>query len=108
MPRTKRTRKQWSGLVRAWRKSSLTAAEFGAREGIDPGQLRWWAWRIAKDESSRPASIDFVELPESASRDDASSYVFELTWPDGRVLRFSANVQRAALRTIIEAVEGRR
>ena len=107
MPKTKRTRKQWSDLVRAWRRSGLTATEFGSREKIDPRQLRWWAWRIAKDESLSPASISFVELPIALAHEKTSD-TLELTWPDGRVLRFPVHMGRVALRAILDTVEGRR
>lgn len=106
MQKTKRTRTQWHDLVRAWRKSRLTAPQFAARQDIDPRQLRWWAWNLGKEAREAPGAVTFVELPRAPEPDAPA--MLELTWPDGRVLRFPAHTDRSTLRTVLAAIEGRR
>jgi hypothetical protein len=68
---TKTTAAGWARRVEQWKRSGLTAAEFGAREGFEGRQLSWWKWRLSQQvagegspaprkRAARPASLTFV------------------------------------------------
>lgn len=56
------TRSEWSGRVRRWRASGLTAGRFAAREGFDAKTLRWWAWRLGSEQRHAKPRATFVEV----------------------------------------------
>ena len=107
---SRRSRAAWQALVVAWRNSRLTAPEFGAERGVDPAQLRWWAWHLGRTQSSptfaapqsrTPASIvQLVELPPAT--DDR----IELSLGASRALRFSAAIDPNQLTRLVRAIEG--
>jgi len=39
---------EWRRRIEAWKAGGQTAAEFGARHGIDSRQLYWWSWWLRK------------------------------------------------------------
>ncbi len=43
------TSARWQRVVRAWRRSGKTAAEFARERDVAEATLRWWAWRLARD-----------------------------------------------------------
>jgi len=106
MHKTRRTRTQWLGLVRAWRRSRLPAGDFAAKRGLDPAQLRWWAWRLGKADATEATPITFVEIPPPAA--SSTPDIVELTLSDGRVLRFPAHLDPAQIGALVGALEARR
>jgi len=54
--------KTWQRRVTAWRASGLTAAQFGAREGINPASLYHWSWRLGREEEDEDAELDAETL----------------------------------------------
>lgn len=48
--------KFWVDHIRAWRESGLTQMQYGARQGISQGSLRYWSWRIGKEAGDKKAS----------------------------------------------------
>lgn len=44
----RRTAKQWARLVERWKRSGLSAGEFGAKVGVDAHSLHWWRWSLRK------------------------------------------------------------
>jgi hypothetical protein len=51
--RGRRAAKEWAKLVREWKRSGLSAAEFGAVHGVSGQALMWWRWRLRRD--AKPA-----------------------------------------------------
>lgn len=43
MATVRRTRSWWASTVARWRRSGLSAREFGAREGVSDRTLAWWS-----------------------------------------------------------------
>jgi hypothetical protein len=80
----RRTAKQWAGLVARWKRSGLSAGEFGASVGVDAHSLHWWRWALRKREAMRDVSTTptesvpaFLEMVRDAL----------LQAPGGRALR---------------------
>ena len=40
------TRAEWGERVRRWKRSGLSAQEFGQAEGLKAQQLHWWSWKL--------------------------------------------------------------
>ena len=47
----------WGKRIERWRRSGLTAAQFGAREGVNPHTLAFWKWKYP----GRPEKTVFSE-----------------------------------------------
>jgi len=47
----RRTAKQWARLIARWKRSGLSAGEFGAKVGVDAHSLHWWRWSLRKREA---------------------------------------------------------
>ena len=45
----RRNASQWARLVKKWKRSGETAAEFGARAKVQPAALHSWRWRLRKN-----------------------------------------------------------
>lgn len=95
-----------------WRESGLSAPEFAEPRGLDPQQLRWWAWRLRSDSSpasdahagasklaQATAAVSFVELP--IVRDER----LELTLTGKRTLMFSETIDPRRLAALINVIE---
>ena len=51
-----------------WRRSGETAAAYAERNGLSVASLRWWSWRVGREE---PAPAEPVELvPIEVVNDD--------------------------------------
>lgn len=53
----RKTAQEWSDLVRRWQRSGETARDFGARQGVSPGQLSWWRWHLKRGPKAKPAAV---------------------------------------------------
>ena len=42
------SRTDWAKRVEEWKKSGLTAREFGDRTGTTPKKLYWWSWSLRR------------------------------------------------------------
>ena len=103
--REKSTRAQWAKLVRWWKQSGLTAAEFAAREDLVAATLAWWRWKLAKRDGRASArrqtqSVSLVPMhimsSPSAAAAEATTTPIEISC--GRCLvRVSAGFDRATL-----------
>jgi hypothetical protein len=94
----------WREHVEQWAASGLTAAQYGERAGVNPRTLGYWKWRLGRDAracvASRTALAAFVEVRPTEDRR------FELELAGGRRVRVPASFDSAALRQLIEALEG--
>jgi hypothetical protein len=44
---------EWARRVEAWKRSGLSAAEYGGRHGIEFRKLYWWSWWLGKKGGGR-------------------------------------------------------
>lgn len=114
------TRATWARRVRRWTRSGLTAARFARREGVNPGTLSFWRWKLRQDASGRrrqaPAKrttaspIDFVELvpvrPSGTAGEPAAA--LELVLTAGYRVRLGAGFDRDTLTQLLDVLEARR
>lgn len=59
------SRDQWARWVRSWKRSGLTAAEYAEMEGIHPGTLTHWKWKLGREARER-------REPQAAGSDSAT------------------------------------
>lgn len=123
----RKTAQEWSDLVRRWQRSGETARDFGARQGVNPGQLSWWRWhlklgpkaKVAGGASSKalvkaPPSPVLEFLPvrlsaaatviEASCRDDPP-HGLEVVLTNGRVVRVPGLGDAAQLVWVLAAAE---
>lgn len=107
---TKTTAAGWARRVERWKRSGLTAAEFGAREGVEGKQLSWWKWHLSRraagetplrrlDGASRrapPLSFVPARVVDGAAPPPADGRV-EIVLGNGRVVRLTGAVDDAVL-----------
>jgi hypothetical protein len=55
------SRAEWQRRVTQWKKSGQTAEVFAARQGLNPGTLRWWSSALQRP-AARGAPIGFARL----------------------------------------------
>lgn len=79
-------------LVRGYRSSGLTMAQFAQREGIRTTTLAKWVY-LADHASRRAAPVRFAEVKLPAT----PRWAFELTLPNGWVVRAADATALAAL-----------
>lgn len=102
-----------------WKRSGLTAAEFGAREGFAGKQLSWWKWRLSQGAAAGTAPA--LALPEGAARSAPLTFVparvvdrarapaadgrVEIVLGNGRVVRLTGAVDDAVLVQALRVAE---
>ncbi len=86
----------------------MTGAEFAAKLDVKEATLRHWKWELKRRAGARGADSgeapSFVEIAQVAS---VSPEPFELVLRDGRSLRIPASFDGAALRSLLQLLEGR-
>lgn len=92
-----------------WKRSGLSAAEFGVREGFKGKQLSWWKWHLSQAAgeekaparpkgAARPAPLTFVPARVvDPGRAPAADGRLEIVLGNGRVVRLTGAVDDAAL-----------
>ena len=106
-PKMERERK-WREHLAAWQKSGLSQAAYCRQHGLTQNDFSWWKREIARRGQGTlrmaPAFVPVhVTLPPTLP--PTSSYAFELELRGGRVLRFDARVDAAALNSIVRVLE---
>lgn len=102
------SREQWAERVRGWQRSGLTAAEYAAEEGIHPGTLAHWKWKLRQGvrggrvSSTRAESTSFVELTQSTTLWQASERI-EVVVGDV-VVRVPDVFESSTLRQVLSAL----
>lgn len=109
------TRGTWAKRVDAWKKSELTAKEFGAKHGLRAGTLSWWSWRLASErrrgkpetievhnERASIAPLTFVEM--AASVHEAP---IEIVLRNELRVRVCASFDEGALVRVLDVLERR-
>ncbi len=113
------TRATWARRVRRWTQSGLTAERFAQREGVNPGTLSFWRWKLRQDTSGRrrqaptkpttAAPLDFVELvPVSPSRPAGEPAAIELVLTADYRVRLGAGFDRETLTRLLDVLKARR
>ena len=105
-------RRQWAERVAGWRRSGVTAKQFAASIGVNPGTLSYWACRLGREPrgvSTAPSSAGragaaLVEVITGVARDER----FELTLSNGRRLHVPASFDAPALERLLGVLEGAR
>ncbi len=81
--RIRRTREQWTEILRRFEASGLSAREFCQGEGLAVSSLQRWRSRI-----DRAPEAEFIELvPPSTPVARAPGWALELSLPNGVCLR---------------------
>ena len=109
----RRSEREWSRLVRAWKRSGVGRAEFAATHGLSAPTLSWWRWRLARERVAKTSSGETstptvklvrVEVQEPSVEHTAGAVAWELVAPSGHVLRVYADGAAEVLRVAIELV----
>jgi transposase len=107
------SREQWSQWVRGWERSGLTAAQYAEDEGIHPGTLTHWRWRLRRDARERreqqqaragAQSTSFVEVSPEAMWWQTSERI-EIVVGEV-VVRVPDVFETATLRRVLDAIAG--
>ncbi len=97
------TRDRWREHVEQWTSSGLKAAEYGNRAGVNPRTLSYWKWRLGRESRGGTTSSSVASFVEVRPREAAH---FEVELRGGRRLRVPASFDEAALRRLVEFLEG--
>ena len=94
----RRSAKDWARLIREWKRSGQTAAQFASTHGLRPQTLMWWRWRLGRSvrKATKPAAPRSVQLvrvqvEESSGAEGVAKTESDVAWellaPSGHVLR---------------------
>jgi hypothetical protein len=100
----RRNRAEWTRQIALWRKSGLTAREYAAKAGLNPGTLTFWKYTLGKEARlSKGKEPDFplIEVHRSAAKDDR----FEVELAGGHRVRVPGAFDVDALRRLIAVLE---
>lgn len=113
-----RRREWWREILRRWRGSGLSQAEFCRRHGVPVWKLAWWRKRLAEVPCGHAARTARKRRGDRGV-DCSASFVpvgvlsaavrvgrMELLLGPGRRLRFPADVDPAKLAGIVAVLEG--
>jgi len=107
-----RSRDEWMELVKAWKASGLSAAQFADQQGLKAKALSTWRWRL-RTQAGRPSEVAAPRLVQVSVADlvgtgDTETGRWELTTIEGHRLRVLAPVAGAELEVLLRAlVRGR-
>lgn len=110
------TRAEWAGRITRWQRSGLTAAQFAAREGVNPRTLTFWKWKLghgrrANDEPrdyGGDGTVGFVEVLRAATTPAAPAAAFEVVLPGGYRIGIAPGFDGATLSALLDVLERRR
>jgi hypothetical protein len=107
-----RSRGEWVEIIKAWKDSGLTAAQFADEQGLQASSLAKWQWRLRKQqkrqsEAAAPKLVQ-VSVADLMGTGDTSTGRWELTTIEGHRLRVLTPVAGAELEVLLGAlVHGR-
>jgi len=99
-------------VVKRWRRSGSSTAEFAAAEGIKPSTLSWWAWKLGLSERGRSEPrrsrrsdtqalqllpVQIVSTPPATAPETAIEIA-----TGGRIVRVRRGFDRDSLATVLE------
>jgi hypothetical protein len=99
------TAAEWARLVRAWKRSGLTATEFAASVAVAPRMLKWWTWHHARRATASLAPTDQVQLVQVDVERPGSEAApaWELVTDRGLTLRMHRSLPPAEVATVVDA-----
>jgi hypothetical protein len=110
-------RAEWAKRVERWADSGLTAKEFAAELGINPGSLVFWKWQLKRDAREAPVSREgtpkvsrrrsVAKLPLVELRPSLLETRIELELGAGRRLKIPAGFDVESLRRLLSVLETR-
>ena len=96
-------RRQW---IERYRQSGLTQAKFAREHGLRYGTLVQWLCKARKESGERKSEVGgFIEITLPAAN-VSERWAAELAWPDGRVLKLSAEVPPGWVAELLTRTEG--
>jgi hypothetical protein len=103
-----RSRDEWTEIVKAWKTSGLTAAQFAAQHGLKPKALSTWRWRLRtqpqhRSEEAAPKLVQ-LSVADLVGSGDTETGRWELTTIAGHRLRVLAPVAGAELELLLRAL----
>ncbi|HTS53589.1 MAG TPA: hypothetical protein VMH26_09980 [Burkholderiales bacterium] len=102
---------RWAKRVERLERSGLSIRTFAAREGLRPGSLSFWKWKLAQQRrngraGARPvAPLQFVELTTREAPKPAPTCGFEVVLSSGRVVRLAGGFDAAELARLVGVLE---
>lgn len=103
-----RSRDEWTEIVKAWKASGLSAAQFAAQQGLKPKALSTWRWRLRTQPQRRsdaaPPKLVQLSVADLVGSSDTGNGRWELTTIAGHRLRVLAPVTGAELEQLLGAL----
>lgn len=98
----RRTRQVWVELIRECKRSGLSTGAYAAKRGVAVGRLRWWIWRLRRDEAEGPSLLPVRVMAPTApvGRGGEGVAAIEVALTDGVRVRF----MDAPVNAVVEVV----
>lgn len=99
---------EWSKRVRRWRRSGLTAKEYGAKAGLNPSTLTYWSWRLSAEQRAAAAAAGSTSGDRGALVEIAVAHAtspIEIALERGTRVRVAAGADEATLMMVLRALE---
>lgn len=98
------TRETWAARVREWKRSGLTAAEFGQREGLRPRTLTWWSSELRRSPLAlaKPPVVEVM-----VARKDPAASSLEVVLANGVRVTVPIGFDEATLTRLLTVLEER-
>ena len=95
----------WREHVRAWQKSGLSQAAYCRRHALQQADFSWWKSEIGRRDELTSMAAEPAFVPVNVGLPQTAAYAFELELCGGRVLRFDARIDPAALNAVVRVLE---
>ena len=102
----RRARPIWVELIKQYERSGLSTEEYAAKRGIPVTTLRWWIWRLRREQAEETTPVLPVRVIASTAptarrpSDESAAAEVEVALSDGLRLRFAG----ASSELIVEVV----
>ena len=102
----RRARRIWVELIKQYERSGLSTEAFAEKRGIPITTLRWWIWRLRREQAEESTPLLPVRVIASTaptarqSSDESAVAEVEVALADGLRLRFAG----ASSELIVEVV----
>lgn len=96
--------RRWRGHLVACKTSGLSQAEYCRQRGLTQNYFSWWKREtVRRDAISAQSAPAFIPVRMTAPQ--TQGYPFELALRGGRLMRFAAGIDVAALGMIVRELE---
>ena len=114
------TRAEWGERVKRWKRSGLSAQEFGQAEGLKAQQLHWWSWKLRSPQATEREMPEFLPVrvvraattsPERRPAEVVSvlsrgQVPIEVVLPNGCAVRVAEGFDAETLTGVLEVAAG--